>query len=244
MQLRVCRSASVAACAAVLAAAAAGSAQAAVTVTTGAATAVTATTATLAGTVTTGGKVTQWEFAYSLTSNPFAGSGFSPGGIIPAGTTTTTPVTDMATGLTPGMNYTYELVATDVTAGVQSYLLSPQYGLPLSFTTKGPGAATLASKKLKVKKGKVATVFKCGSSLACTGGVLAITTKIKHKTVTCASGNFNVPAGKKKTVSSALSKKCKSALSASSKGTLKGRLSATFTYQKAIDKPVTLKATP
>lgn len=242
MQLRVCRSASVAACAAVLAAAAAGSAQAAVVPTTGAASSVTATTATLTGSVNTAGKVTQWEFGYSLTNNPFAGSGFTPGGIIPAGTTAATPVTDMATGLMPSMSYTYQLVATDVTLGTNYYLLSPQYGGLLSFTTKGPGSASLVGSKLKVKKGKVATIFKCGTSLACAGGMLTITTRIKHKSVTCASAMFNVNAGSKKTVKSNLSHKCKTALAASTNGKLKAKLSASFTYQKAISKSVTLKS--
>lgn len=241
MQLSVCRSASVAACAAVLAAAAAGSAQAAVVPTTGPASAVTATTATLTGSVNTTGKVTQWEFGYSLTSNPFAGSGFTPGGVIPAGATAPTPVTDMATGLMPSMSYTYQLVATDITLGPSYYLLSPQYGGLVSFTTKGPGSASLVGSKLKVKKGKVTTIFKCSKALACSGGVLTITSRIKHKSVTCASGMFNVNAGSKKKVSSKLSKKCKTALAASTNGKLKAKLSATFTYQKAITKSVTLK---
>lgn len=243
MQLRVCRSASVAACIAALAAAAAGSAQAAVTATTGPATNVTANSVILNGVVSTGGKVTQWQFVYTLASNPFAG-GFTDGGIIPAGTTASIAVVASATNLVPSTTYTYHLVASDVTFGANYYLLSPIDGASLSFTTTGPGTASLTSTKLKVKKGRVSFGIKCSKALDCTGGVVAITTKSKGKNVSCGSATFTVKAGAKKTIHTGkISKKCRAILTAATKHTVKAKLVAGFDFQKGFTKKVTLQLT-
>ncbi|MEA2197158.1 MAG: hypothetical protein QOJ25_1209 [Solirubrobacteraceae bacterium] len=244
MQLRVCRSASVAACVAVLAAAAAGSAQAAVTAVTGPATNIKATSAILNGTVSTGGKVTQWQFTYNLANNPLAG-GFTDSGIIPAGTTVGVGVTAAATGLTPGTAYTYQLVASDVTFGVNYYLLALVYGGTLSFTTGGPGTASLTSTKLKVKKGRVVFKIKCSKALDCTGGVVDVTTRHKGKTVACGSATFTVKAGKTKTINtSKVSKKCHTLLAAAKKKTIKAKLTASFAFQNGFTKTVHLKLNP
>jgi hypothetical protein len=240
MQLRVCRSASVVACVAALAAAA-GSAQAAVKPVTGPATNVTADSAIFSGIVTTGGKVTQWQFAYTLASNPFAG-GLTDSGIIPAGVTAATAVTASATGLVPSTTYTYQLEADDVTFGINYYNLTPVFGGLLSFTTSGPGTASLASRKLKVKKERVSFGIRCSKALDCTGGVVAITTKHKGKTVACGSASFTVKAGKNKTIKTTkISHKCKTLLKAARKKTIKAKLVAGFDFQKGFTKTVTLK---
>jgi len=241
MQRRIPRSALAALCVTALAACAAGSAQAAITATTLPATSVTADTATLSGTVSTGGALTQWEFAYELTHQLFGGS-FSAGGTIPAGTTAAVPVVDTITGLTPSTSYTFDLVATNVTFGSTYYLNSPVYGVPtLTFTTKGPGKASLASTKLKVKRGRVAVPVKCSTALACSGGVLAITTRHKGKKVACGSATFSVGAGAKKTITtSKVSRKCSALLTLATNHKLKAKLSVGFTYQKGISKGVTL----
>ena len=239
MQLRVCRSASVVACVAALAAAA-GSAQAAVVAATGPASNVTADSAIFSGNVTTGGKVTQWQFAYTLVSNPFVG-GLTDGGIIPAGVTAPTAVTASATGLDPGTAYTFQLVADDVTYGVSYGALSPVYGGLVSFTTKGPGIASLDSTKLKVKKGRVTFGIKCSTALDCTGGAVAITTKSKGKTVACGSATFAVKAGKnKKITTSKISGKCRSLLEAAPTSKIKAKLVAGFDFQPGFTKKVTL----
>jgi hypothetical protein len=236
------RPALVASCVGAVAAFSAAPALAAVMAVTGPATSVTASSAILSGTVTTGGKVTQWQFSYSLANNPFAG-GYTSAGVIPAGVTTATPVAAIATGLAPSTTYTFDLVASDVTYGSNYYLLAPVYGLPpVTFRTKGPGSASLTSKTLKVAHGRVAAGFKCSTALACNGGVLAITTRSKGKKVACGSATFNVPAGKKKTVTtSKISAKCKALLALAPKNKLKAHLVAGFTYQKWISTNVTLK---
>ncbi|MDQ6778961.1 MAG: hypothetical protein M3071_22685 [Actinomycetota bacterium] len=228
---------------AALAAFAAGSAQAAITAVTGPVTSVTADTATVTGTVTTGGDNVQWEFAYNLASNLFVG-GFSTGGLIGAGATTPVPVTDTITNLTPSTAYTYEMVATDVAFGSTYYLNVPVYGAPpLTFTTKGPGKASLASTKLKVKRGRVIVGINCSMAFKCDGGVLAITARHKGKKVTCGSAAFNVAAGAtKKITTSKASAKCAALLVLAPKHKVKAHLTAGFTYQKGISKGVTLIA--
>jgi hypothetical protein len=240
MQRRIPRSALVVSCVMALAAFAAGSAQAAITAVTGPATTVTADTATLTGTVTTGGALTQWQFAYTLAGNPFQGS-LTTGGIIPAGTTAPTPVVDTATGLTPSTAYTYQVIASNVTYGSTYYLSAPIYSGLMSFTTKGPGTASLVSKKLKVKKGRVIVPIKCSPALTCDGGVLDITTKSKGKKVACGSATFTVPAGKTKKIStSKISKKCAALLAAAPKNKIGAKLTAGFNFQKGFTKSVTL----
>jgi hypothetical protein len=241
MQRNLSRSALVACCVSAAAAFSAAPALAAVTAVNLPATSVTAGSAVLNGIVTTGGKVTQWEFSYNLVSNPFAG-GFTTGAIIPAGATGNTPVSDVATGLTPSTAYTFALVAADVTFGANYYLLSPVYGAPaLTFKTRGPGSASLTSKKLKVKGGRVAVGIKCTKAFACDGGVLAITARHKGKKVACGSATFNVAAGRTKTVkTSKVSATCKALLTLAKKHKISAHLAAGFTYQKGISKGVTL----
>jgi hypothetical protein len=240
MQRRIPRSALVITCVAALAAFAAGSAQAAITAVTGPATKVTATTAMLSGAVTTGGVLTQWQFAYTLAGNPFVGSE-TTGGLIPAGTTAPTAVFDTATNLTPSTAYTFQVIADNATYGSTYYLLSPIYGGLQSFTTTGPGSASLASTKLKVKFGHVLFGIKCTKALACDGGVAAIVTKHKGKKVSCGSAAFNVPAGTtKKLTTSKVSAKCKALLVLATKHKISAKLTAGFTYQKGFTKSVTL----
>jgi opacity protein-like surface antigen len=236
------RSALIASCAAAAATAAfsAAPALAAVAATTGTVTHVTADSADLNGTVSTGGAITEWEFAYSLANNPFVG-GFSTGSIIPVGTTAATSVVGKLTKLLPSTRYSYELVATNVTYGNTYYLNSPVYGLPLTFKTKGPGTATLTSTKLKVKHGRVVVGIKCSKAYACDGGVLAITTRHKHKKVACGSATFSIRAGKKKTITtSKVSATCKALLVLAPKHKIHAGLTAGFTYQKGISKVVSL----
>jgi len=236
----ISRSALALSCLAAVAALAAGSAQAAITPTTEAATSVTATTAILNGAIASGGTDTLWEFSYSLADNPFVGSE-TAGGTIPAGTSGSTAVLATASGLMPSTKYTFQLVADNGTFGSTYYLLTPIYGGVLSFTTKGPGAASLPKTKLKIVHGRVAVSIKCANALACTGGVLAITTKHAGKKITCGSATFSVAAGKKKTVSTGkISAKCKALLVLAPKNTIKAKLVAGFTYQKGITKNVTL----
>ena len=240
MQRCIPRSALVVSCVATLAAFAAASAQAAITATTGPATSVTADSATLNGAVASGGTLTLWQFSYTLASNPFQG-GLSAGGTIPAGTAGTTLVTDPVTGLLPSTTYTYQLIADNGTFGSTYYLLSPIYGGVLSFTTQGPGSASLASTKLKVKKGRVAVTIRCSTALACDGGVLAITTRAKGHKVRCGSATFTVAAGQKKTIhTSRVSGTCASLLVAATKNKISAKLVAGFTYQPGITKGVTL----
>jgi hypothetical protein len=242
MHRSIPRSALVSCVAAGVAAFSAGPALAAITATTQPATTVKATTATLNGLVSTGGVLTAYQFTFTLMSNPFQGSE-TPGGTIPAGTTAVTPVSLPATGLTPSTAYTFQLVATNVTYGTTYYLNTPVYGAPpLTFTTTGPGKAFVTSSKLKVKKGRVGVPVKCSKALACTGGVLDITTRDKGKKITCASGTFKVRAGKKKMVStSKISAKCKALLVLAKKNTIDAHLTAGFDFQKGISKNVTLK---
>jgi len=245
MQRRIHRSTLVVACVTALAAFAAGSAQAAITAVTGPVTSVTADTATLTGAITTGGVLTEWQFAYTLAANPFQGSE-TTGGIIPAGTTAPTAVSDTATGLIPNTTYTYNLIATNVTFGVNYYLNTPVYGTatgapPLTFKTTGPGTASLVSTKLKVKKGRVVFGIKCSKALVCNGGVAAIVAKHKGKKVSCGTATFSVPVGKTKTIStSKVSKKCAALLVLAKKHKINAKLTAGFTYQKGISRGVTL----
>jgi hypothetical protein len=100
----------------------------------------------------------------------------------------------------PGTTYTYELIADNGTLGSTYYLLSPIYGGVLSYTTTGPGSASLASTKLEVKKGRVAVPIKGSTALACAGGVLAITTRAKGHKVRCGRATFTVAADQKQTI--------------------------------------------
>lgn len=242
MQRRISRSALVASCVAAAAAFSAAPALAAVTAVTVPATSVTAGTAVLNGSVTTGGVVTDWQFTYNLADNPFIAT-FTPSVTIPAGTTGATPVAATVTGLTPSTAYTFELVASDVTFGANYYLLSPVYGAPaLSFTTNGPGSASLTSTKLKVKRGRVTVGIKCTKAFACSGGLLAITMRHKGKKISCGHATFNVGAGaSKKIKASKVSPTCKSLLMSAKNHKMGARLVAAFTYQKQISKSVTLK---
>jgi hypothetical protein len=239
MQRRIPRSALIA-CVAGLTAASAGSAQAAITAVTGSAVAVTANSAILTGAVSTAGAATHWQFSYTLAGNAFQGSE-TAGGQIPAGPTAPFPLSDPASNLMPSTPYTFKLIADDDTLGAASTLLAPVYGGLLTFTTKGPGSASLASTRLMVKKGRVIITLRCSNALACSGGTLAITAHHKGKKVACGSATFNVDAGTTKTVStSKVSAKCNVLLVAAKKHTISGRLMAGFTYQTALSKDVTL----
>jgi hypothetical protein len=248
MHRGICRSALIASGVAALAAFTAGPALAAgppIVATTGAVTAVTATTATFSGTVNPAGNTvpTPWIFSYCIAGTNF-GCTYTTGGMLPAGGTTPVPVTDTATGLTPSTAYTVELIAQSPGSGGFSYLVVPIYGAPpVPFTTTGPGAATLGSTKLKVAGGRVEVPFKCAPALACSGGMVSITTKSKGKTVACGSASFSVAAGAKAMVNtSKISPKCKALLmGAPTKKGLGAKLSAMFTYQAGINASVTLK---
>jgi hypothetical protein len=238
MHRSILRPSLLALCIAAATALSAASAQAAVTATTLAATGVSATTADLNGAVTTGGKPVVWEFSYNLANNPFGGS-YTDSGAIAPGASGPIAVLAEASDLTPSTTYTYQLVATDVTYGIDYYDLAPIYGGSLTFKTLGPGKASLSKTKLKVKHGKVLVVISCSKALSCTGGALTITIRHKRKSYSCGSNsNFSVGAGKKSTIKAGkLSKYCKSLLK---KGKVKGTLSATFTYQNTITKSVKL----
>jgi hypothetical protein len=222
----------------------AGSAFAAVTATTGPVTAVTSDGATFSGTVTTGGAgPVPWQFSYCVGGSSFQCT-FSTGGVIPAGATAPTPVTDTVTGLlNPSTPYTVTLVATAPGAGGFSYLQTSVFGLPpVPFTTTGPGAANLTSTKLKVKRGRVEVGIKCGKLLDCAGGVLAITARHAGKKIACGSATFTVAAGTTKTVStSKISAKCKALLVLAKKHVIPAKLTAGFTFQKGISASVKLK---
>jgi hypothetical protein len=240
MQRRIPRSALVVSCVAALTAVSAGSAQGAITAVTGPALTTTADSAILTGAVTTGGVSTRWQFAYTLAGNPFQGSETS-GGLIGPGTTAPFPLSDVASGLTPSTTYTFKLIADDATLGTTSNLLAPVYGEVLTFTTKGPGSASLASTKLKVKKGRVVVAIRCSNALACSGGTLAIVAHHKGKKVACGSATFSVDAGMTKSVRTGkVSAKCKALLVAANSQKISAKLTAGFTYQKGISKSVTL----
>jgi hypothetical protein len=151
-------------------------------------------------------------------------------------------VADTITELTPNTTYTFELVATDVTLGSAYFLNSPVYGAPaLSFKTKGPGKASLASTKLKVMRGRVVVAVNCSTALDCTGGALSITAHSKGKKVACGHATFTVTAGDTKQVTtSTVSAKCKSLLAAAKTHKLSATLTASFDFQPNISKGVTL----
>jgi hypothetical protein len=240
MQRRIRRSALIVSCVAALTAISVGSAQAALTAVTGQANSVTANSAVLTGTVSSGGAVTQWVFSYTLAGNPFQGSD-TAGGQIGAATTTRAQISDLALNLTPSTTYSFQLIADNATLGTTSALLVPVYGGVLTFTTTGPGSASLASTKLKVKHGRASVAIKCSDALTCSGGTLAITARDKGKSVACGSVTFSVDAGATQTIStSRLSGKCTTLLVASTKHKISAELTAAFTYQKGISKRVTL----
>jgi hypothetical protein len=223
-----------------LTAASASSAQAAITPVTGPAVAVTANSAILTGAVSTAGVATHWQFSYTLAGNAFQGSE-TAGGQIASGPTAPFPLSDLASNLMPSTTYTFKLIADDDTLGAASTLLAPVYGGLLTFTTKGPGSASLASTKLTVKKGRVIIPLQCADALACSGGALAITAQHKGKKVACGSATFSLDAGTTKTVStSKVSAKCRALLVAAKKNTISAKLTAAFTYQKALSKNVRL----
>ncbi|HWF49885.1 MAG TPA: hypothetical protein VG294_04480 [Solirubrobacteraceae bacterium] len=216
MQRRIPRSALVAWVVG-LTAASAGSAQAAITAVTGPAVAVTANSAI--------------SPARSETA----------GGQIVAGPTARFPLADLASNLMPSTTYTFKLIADDDTLGAASTLLAPVYGGLLTLTTKGPGSASLASTKLMVRKGRVIVPLRCSNALACSGGTLAIAAHHKGTKVACASATFSVGAGTTRTVSTGkVSAKCKALLVAAKKHTISARLTAGFTYQKALSENVSV----
>jgi hypothetical protein len=145
-----------------------------------------------------------------------------------------TPVADTITELTPNTTYTFELVATDVTFGSAYFLNSPVYVAPaLSFKTKGPGRASLASTKLKVKRGRVVVALNCSTALDCTGGALSITAHSKGKKVACGHASFTVAAGDTNQVTtSTVSAKCKSLLAAAKTHKLTATLRRASTFSR------------
>lgn len=247
MQRTIPRPALIASCVAALGAFSPGPASAAVkpAPVTGSAVSVTPTSATLTGTVDTKGVATVWEFVVGQTSNPFS-STFTTGGSIPAGLLSKVAVSDMATNLTPSTSYTFELLASTGTNGNYYFPLSTVVGLPVVFKTQGAGSASLISKKLKVKQGRVAVGLKCKSTIPCKGQ-LAITARYKSgrkfKNAACGSASFTVNAGTKKTIkTSKVSAKCKALMVLAHKQTIKAHISVVFPphYQHSISTNVKL----
>jgi hypothetical protein len=246
MQLRILRSALTLTCLMGSAAYAAGPAQAAVLATTAKASAITPDSATLNGTIASGGAATPWQFQYGLASNPFA-STYSPTQTVPAGTSGSTAVLAEVTGLIPDTTYTFNVIADPGTPGSTTTPLGFVAGVPLTFTTKKAGSASLSSTKLTVKGNRVSGAVKCASTIECSG-TITITKREKSgkKLVACGSTSLNIEAGKKKKFrTAAVSKSCQALLSAAPGGVLSARLQELFsTGQKTISKGVTLTVAP
>jgi hypothetical protein len=243
MQLKIIRSASIVAFVASLAAMTAGSVQAAVaaspvTATTASASGVAATTATLNGTLGTGKGTAIWEFEYG----PNVPNTTFTTGVAFTASTTADPVFAEVNELIPSTKYIFRLIALNNVSGMTSDPFVPEDGAFLSFKTSGAGSASLVSRKLKVKHGRVALRLSCASTLTCAGQVSITAKSASGAKLACGTASFTIAAGEKESVTtSKVSGNCATLLSSASNKTISAKLEAKFsTYQPALSKNITL----
>jgi hypothetical protein len=248
MQLKV-RTVAVLAASCAIAATSASAALAAGTpiATTQPATSVTSTSAVLEGAITANGSTTAWQFEYGPSVSTLRLAPVEAGSVAPTGAPV--PVSARVVGLTPSTTYSFTLLASNASnVGYYPYPGLFITGATLTFTTKNaPGKVTLASTKLKVRKGSISVPLKCLSSPNCKGKLeLTGTGKLsrhgRSKTFACVKAkSFSVGAGKLGTIKARLTSKCLRALRFAKHHKLKGALQVTFsTGQPKLDKGVTL----
>jgi hypothetical protein len=235
MQLIIRRAAMIAACGVVFSAVTTSTALAAgpPTVTTLQATAVTSTSAILNGTVTANGLQTAWQFQWGPSISTLQYSPTIAGEV--GATGTSVPVSVQLNGLTPGTTYAFRLLGFNA-ANLFEYSYYGRFtqGPLLSFTTKrAPGRLTLASTKLRVRRGFVSFRLLCASRLACKGkaGITGRGKLPRHsgtrKFACIHKKSFSIAAGKSRKIKASVTTKCLTALAFARHHRIKARLNAT-----------------
>jgi hypothetical protein len=216
-------------------------------------TSITPGSAVLNGSYSPDGIATSYTFLYDTASDWAAGgsnASETPDVFEPAGTSTIT-ATGLAgcfptstcgpdgTPLSPGTKYVVILYVNYGTGGTYYTNNVTSSGLG-TFTTPKLGKLELTSTKITVTKRTAAVALNCDSGIRC-AGKLVVTSRIKHKTVTCISSKFSLRAGKKTTLKASLAGKCASALTKSASLSISGKLTATVTSGQANLKNKTVK---
>jgi hypothetical protein len=218
------------------------------TVTTLQATAVKSTSAILNGAITANGLPTAWQFQWGASASTLQLSPSPNVGTIGA-TGTSVPVSVQLTGLTPGTTYAFRLLGSNAANLLEySYYGRFTQGQQLSFTTsRAPGKVTLASTKLRVRRGFVSFRLLCASGLACKGkaGITGRGKLSLHsgtRTFACIhKKSFSIAAGKSRKIKAPVTTKCLTALAFARHHRIKAKLNATTsTGQPRLHKTVTL----